>query len=116
MFLCSVKYGLGFQMFVTIVVGKKMLVRLDSTEIQQLKYLDEFHYKLYSCLDAVVFHMRVGFEDAWGTGKAALSGVGPEHFVNLSMYYFPIVVVRMLEVMMAHLIRRVSVSMKKHLL
>ena len=82
MVLCRVTYGLGFQMFVTIVAGKKLLVQQDSIEIQQLKYLDEFHYKEYSCLDAVMFHMMVGFEDAWGTGKVASSYVGPKHFVG----------------------------------
>ena len=101
---------------VKVVAGKKMLVQMYSIEILQLGYLDEFRYKKYSYLNAVMLHMRVEFVDAWGTGKVTLNGVGPKHFVGLSMYYSPIVVVRMLVMTMAHLTERVSVSMRKHLL
>ena len=101
---------------VTVVAGKKMLVQLDSIEILLLEYLDEFRYKKYSYLDAAMLHMRVEFEDAWGTGKAALSGVGPKDFVGSNMYYCPIVVVRMFGMTMAHLTKGVSVNMKKRLL
>ena len=53
-----------------------MKAKLDSNEILQMAFLDEYHRMKYSCLIVVKLYKLIEFEDAWNRARKALDGVG----------------------------------------